>query len=76
MKQTVTHEEDHLIVKKHSTQYGNVTYEVMEIKPSKQAAEAEIARNPEYKWRGNSTGSVGYSAVNRMKHEAEHGALT
>jgi len=43
------------------------TYAVIRLFSNKESAEAEVAHNPAYEWRGNNTGSVSWEAVKRSE---------
>ena len=63
-------EDDYVVLNTHESRIGgqsNYTYKVEEIHISKEAAESAIRNSSDYKWAGNSTGSVAYSAVKRTE---------
>jgi hypothetical protein len=69
--------EDYVILHTHESKPhpmaldSNYTYEVVSIYSDKEAAEEECRTNPNYKWAGNSTGSVSWTVVKRSEVPAE-----
>lgn len=64
--------EDYVIEQKHNSRShpndfsGTNTFKVVGIFTSKESAELELKKD-KYEWRGNSTGSVGYSVRERKE---------